>query len=132
MFSRRMDNPPMTAIDHGFKGVLRHAEKHGKIQSRAGRPSAANTRFRGVIFDIDPQFANTDEWYEAIRKRRGRSRISRSTTCSPRMTKATTWPMFPSRTSFPTRPGEPVDHPDLSDLFGEVQDGRYPLEFQLN
>ena len=22
--------------------------------------------FRGVIFDIDPQFANTDEWYEAI------------------------------------------------------------------
>ena len=22
--------------------------------------------FRGVIFDVDPQFANTDEWYEAI------------------------------------------------------------------
>ena len=22
--------------------------------------------FRGVIFDIDPVFANTDEWYEAI------------------------------------------------------------------
>ena len=22
--------------------------------------------FRGVIFDVDPVFANTDEWYEAI------------------------------------------------------------------
>ncbi len=24
--------------------------------------------FRGVIFDVDPQFSNTDEWYEAIPK----------------------------------------------------------------
>src|SRR5687768_18052227 len=22
--------------------------------------------FRGVIFDVDPQFANSDEWYDAI------------------------------------------------------------------
>lgn len=22
--------------------------------------------FRGVIFDVDPQFANTEEWYESI------------------------------------------------------------------
>ncbi len=22
--------------------------------------------FRGVIFDVDPQFSNTEEWYEAI------------------------------------------------------------------
>ena len=22
--------------------------------------------FRGVVFDIDPEFANTEEWYEAI------------------------------------------------------------------
>ena len=22
--------------------------------------------FRGVIFDVDPEFGNTDEWYEAI------------------------------------------------------------------
>ena len=24
--------------------------------------------FRGVIFDVDPVFANTDEWYESIPK----------------------------------------------------------------
>jgi heat shock protein HspQ len=22
--------------------------------------------FRGVVFDVDPEFANTDEWYDAI------------------------------------------------------------------
>src|SRR5258708_27502339 len=22
--------------------------------------------FRGVVFDVDPEFANSDEWYEAI------------------------------------------------------------------
>lgn len=22
--------------------------------------------FRGVVFDVDPKFSNTDEWYEAI------------------------------------------------------------------
>ena len=22
--------------------------------------------FRGIIFDVDPEFGNTDEWYEAI------------------------------------------------------------------
>ncbi|MBI1619442.1 heat shock protein HspQ [Aquamicrobium zhengzhouense] len=22
--------------------------------------------FRGVVFDVDPEFANTEEWYEAI------------------------------------------------------------------
>ncbi|MEO9970232.1 MAG: heat shock protein HspQ [Hyphomonadaceae bacterium] len=22
--------------------------------------------FRGIVFDIDPEFANTEEWYEAI------------------------------------------------------------------
>jgi heat shock protein HspQ len=32
----------------------------------------------------------------------------------------------------PDETGEPVDHPDLGDLFGEFSEGRYPLEYQLN
>ncbi|NCO21142.1 MAG: DNA-binding protein, partial [Rhodobacterales bacterium] len=28
--------------------------------------------------------------------------------------------------------GEPVHHPDLPDLFGDFQDGAYPLDFQMN
>jgi len=25
-----------------------------------------------------------------------------------------------------------VDHPDIEDLFGPIEDGTYPLHFQLN
>ena len=32
----------------------------------------------------------------------------------------------------PDDTGEPVEHPDLAELFGEFEDGRYPLQFQLN
>jgi heat shock protein HspQ len=32
----------------------------------------------------------------------------------------------------PDEMGGPVDHPDLPDLFGDFEDGRYPLQFQLN
>ena len=28
--------------------------------------------------------------------------------------------------------GEPVTHPDVEDLFGDFEDGHYPLHFQLN
>jgi heat shock protein HspQ len=28
--------------------------------------------------------------------------------------------------------GEPVDHPDIPDLFGPFENGTYPLHFQLN
>ncbi|NCV68703.1 MAG: DNA-binding protein, partial [Rhodobacteraceae bacterium] len=28
--------------------------------------------------------------------------------------------------------GEPVEHPDIPDMFGPLQDGQYPLHFQFN
>ena len=36
------------------------------------------------------------------------------------------------QTLLPDGNGEPVIHPDLPDLFGDFEDGRYPLQFQLN
>ena len=32
----------------------------------------------------------------------------------------------------PDETGEPVDHPDLPELFGDFEDGFYPLQVQLN
>jgi len=64
--------------------------------------------FRGVVFDVDPTFSNPDEWYESIPEE------SRPVKDQPYYS------------------GEPVDHPDIPDLFGPFQDGSYPLHFQLN
>ena len=39
----------------------RHAKYSlGQVVRHRSRP------FRGVIFDVDPEFANTEEWYESI------------------------------------------------------------------
>ena len=58
--------------------------------------------FRGVIFDVDPVFANSEEWYEAIPEELRPPRTSLSTICSPKMPRAATSLMSASRTCCPT------------------------------
>jgi len=88
--------------------------------------------FRGVVFDIDPQFANTDDWYEAIPEE------ARPVKEQPfyhllAENDQTYYVAYVSEQNLvPDDSGEPVDHPDLPDLFGEFDDGKYPLEYQLN
>ena len=88
--------------------------------------------FRGVVFDVDPEFANTEEWYESIPEE---SRPSRNQPFYHLYaeTEATYYVAYVSEQNLiPDDTGEPVSHPDLSDLFGDFEDGRYPLQFQLN
>jgi heat shock protein HspQ len=88
--------------------------------------------FRGVVFDIDPEFANTEEWYDAIPEG---SRPSKAQPFYHLLAEndQTYYVAYVSEQNLvPDNTGEPVDHPDLPDLFGDFQDGRYPLEYQLN
>ena len=91
-----------------------------------------NRPFRGVIFDVDPEFANTEEWYDSIPE------DSRPARDQPfyhlyAETEATYYVAYVSEQNLvPDDTGEPVDHPDLPDLFGDFEDGRYPLQFNLN
>ena len=88
--------------------------------------------FRGVVFDVDPEFANTEEWYDAIPE------DSRPVKEQPfyhllAENDQSYYVAYVSEQNLVLDDtGEPVDHPDLGDLFGEFRDGRYPLEFQLN
>ena len=69
-------------------------------------------------------------------RKAGRARTSRSTICSPRTTRPTTWPMSRSRTSCATTTGEPVDQPEVAELFGALRRpgplrGRQPAALRL-
>ncbi|WP_461426719.1 heat shock protein HspQ [Gymnodinialimonas sp.] len=88
--------------------------------------------FRGVVFDIDAEFSNSDEWYEAIPEE------ARPVKDQPfyhllAENDQTYYVAYVSEQNLvPDDTGEPVTHPDLPDLFGEYRDGHYPLEYQLN
>ena len=88
--------------------------------------------FRGVVFDIDAEFANTDEWYEAIPEE---ARPAKEQPFYHLLAEndQTYYVAYVSEQNLvPDETGQPVGHPDLPDLFGEFRDGQYPLEYQLN
>ena len=88
--------------------------------------------FRGVVFDIDPEFSNSEEWYESIPE------DSRPNKDQPfyhlyAETEATYYVAYVSEQNLlPDISGEPLDHPEVVEMFGEFDDGRYPLQFGLN
>ena len=88
--------------------------------------------FRGVIFDVDPSFANTEEWYESIPE------DARPAKDQPfyhlyAETEATYYVAYVSEQNLlPDMSGEPVEHPELTGLFGEFRDGYYPLQAAIN
>ena len=88
--------------------------------------------FRGVVFDVDPKFANTEEWYSAIPEE-ARPRRDQPFYHLLAENEQSYYVAYVSEQNLiPDDTGEPVDHPDLGDLFGEFQGGRYDLQFQMN
>ncbi len=114
---------------HYIEGVT----EAGKISHRGAGPKApaiAHARFsigdvvrhrmfdfRGVIFDIDPVFANSEEWYEAIPEEIRPAKDQPSTISSPKMGKSTYTAYVSQQNLLPDTEGEPVDHPAIPGLF---------------
>jgi len=87
--------------------------------------------FRGVVFDIDPVFANSDEWYEsipeAIRPRRDQPfyhLLAENDDSS--------YLAYVSQANLlADAEGGPVDHPTVRQLFDSFKDGRYRMRRSL-
>ncbi len=83
--------------------------------------------FRGVIFDVDPIFANSAEWYEAIpenirpRKDQPFYHLLAENMESSYAAGASQQNLIADDTD------EPIDHPAISHLFTDFADGRYQL-----
>ena len=88
--------------------------------------------FRGVIFDIDPEFANTQEWYEAIPEEARPVKDQPFYHLLAENDQSYYVAYVSEQNLVPDSTGGPVDHPDVPEMFGEFQDGVYPLHFQLN
>ena len=81
--------------------------------------------FRGVVFDIDPEFSNTEEWYEAI-PAEVRPRKDQPFYHLLAENAETEYVAYVSEQNLLVDDtGEPVRHPQLGDLFDLTPDGRY-------
>ncbi len=88
--------------------------------------------FRGVVFDIDPVFSNTEEWWlsipEEIRPRKDQPFYHLLAENGE-----TYYTAYVSEQNLELdASGEPVDHPDIPSLFSYLRDGRYRMEVQMN
>lgn len=81
--------------------------------------------FRGVIFDVDPEFSNTDEWWESIPEDI-RPRKDQPFYHLLAENESTTYIAYVSEQNLLVDDsGGPVNHPQLGELFGELEDGVY-------
>jgi len=81
--------------------------------------------FRGVIFDVDPVFSNTEEWLMSIpadvRPRRDQPFYHLLAENAQ-----TTYIAYVSEQNLlPDESGKPVGHPQVNELFERLESGRY-------
>ncbi|SIT82274.1 heat shock protein HspQ [Pontibaca methylaminivorans] len=88
--------------------------------------------FRGVIFDVDPEFANTEEWYEAIPEDIRPDKQQPYYHLLAENEQSFYVAYVSEQNLIEDYSGEPVDHPDIPEIFGPFQDGTYRIQFQMN
>jgi heat shock protein HspQ len=83
--------------------------------------------FRGVVFDIDPVFANSEEWWQAIPEH---VRPAKDQPFYHLLAEngESSYVAYVSQQNLEADDSpEPVDHPAVSGLFDAYRDGRYSL-----
>ncbi len=81
--------------------------------------------FRGVIFDVDPEFNNSEEWWQSIPED-VRPRKDQPFYHLLAENDETTYIAYVSEQNLlMDESGKPVSHPQVSDFFTGREDGRY-------
>ena len=87
---------------------------------------------RGVVFDVDPEFSNTDEWYASIPEEARPVKDQPYYHLLAENDQSYYIAYVSEQNLVADISGDPVDHPDIEDIFGPFENGAYPLQFQLN
>jgi heat shock protein HspQ len=83
--------------------------------------------FRGVVFDVDPFFANSEEWYEAIPEALRPSKDQPFYHLLAENAETTYVAYVSQQNLVVDESEEPVDHPDIGAMFDRLEGGRYQL-----
>lgn len=86
--------------------------------------------FRGIIFDVDPEFANSEEWYQAIPEALRPAKEQPFYHLLAENTETTYIAYVSQQNLVVDESDEPIDHPDVAQMF-DRQGGRYRLRPDL-
>lgn len=81
--------------------------------------------FRGIVFDVDPQFNNTEEWYQAIPQEVRPSKDQPFYHLLAENSETEYIAYVSEQNLLEDDTGEPVRHPQISELFDRRPDGQY-------
>jgi heat shock protein HspQ len=102
--------PPVVSARFGIGDVVRHRLLD----------------FRGVVFDVDPVFANSEDWYQAIP---ADIRPSKDQPFYHLLAEnaESSYVAYVSQQNLVSDDDEPIDHPAIEGLFDGFEPGRYRL-----
>lgn len=83
--------------------------------------------FRGVVFDVDPAFNNSEEWYQAIPEEMRPSKEQPFYHLLAENAETTYVAYVSQQNLVADDTDEPVDHPAIASMFNGMEDGRYQL-----
>ncbi len=84
--------------------------------------------FRGIIYDVDPEFANTEEWWQAIPEE-VRPRKDQPFYHLFAENAETEYVAYVSEQNLlPDTSGDPVRHPQVDEMFERDPDGAYLIK----
>src|SRR6185312_2106426 len=87
--------------------------------------------FRGVVFDVDPVFANSEEWYEAIPEALRPSKEQPYYHLLAENSETSYVAYVSQQNLVVDESEEPIDHPAIGTMFERTDGGRYRLREQL-
>jgi heat shock protein HspQ len=108
---RVIDAPRQTRARFAIGDVVRHRQHD----------------FRGVVFDIDPVFANSEEWYQSIPAEVRPLRDQPYYHLLAENEESSYVAYVSQQNLMEDAEGGPVDHPSLSQMFEDYAGGHYQL-----
>ena len=84
--------------------------------------------FRGVIFDVDPVFANSEEWYQSIPAEIRPTKDQPFYHLLAENSENSYVAYVSQQNLIPDNEEGPVNHPAIDGMFEQFDGGRYPLK----
>ena len=87
--------------------------------------------FRGVVFDVDPVFSNSEEWYQAIPAEVRPSKDQPFYHLFAENSDTEYIAYVSEQNLLPDESGEPIRHPQVAEVFDRDESGAYRPRFSM-